>query len=1109
MRYFLFCLFSLMLTFQSQAQTLYAEDDYYTTISGNALTMSVLDNDFSITGSFGEIVISAPPVSGAELMLVPGGLIVYIPPAGFVGDDVFTYTLTDFFGGTASANVYVTVIEGCPDLFAVLTATSPIVCYGSCNAVMTIAVWGGTEPYSVVWETGETGMTISNVCSGLHSAYVTDGSGCTTIATLFINEAPQISVTTSANPAIIDLGDSSQLNAVVSGGTPPYAFQWWPATGLSNPSISNPIATPTTVTTYMVYVTDANGCTANQYVVVGVDGGGGGILAVDDYYESPAPGPFTMNVLSNDVYSGSVAISISGAPSYGTATVSGEYIIYVPNPLFAGYDTLSYTICNFFGECSTATVVIYVNPGGGSCDDFVVNINVFSYSLCSGECTGTAIPVVTGGTPPYTYMWSDGSTAPSLNNACAGLYILTVADSNGCSYTATVLFTESPSMVATAVASPSVINAGETSQLNAAVTGGTPPYSFQWTPQATLSNAGISNPVAAPSATTTYLVVVTDANGCTAQYPVVVIVGGGGGCVLTTMNAISPTCWGGCDGSMFVSVTGGTPPYSYQLSGPDGFFSISNPVTNLCAGEYLLVVMDAAGCALTSNFVLTDSATPIAVTTTTDNPVLAPGETATINVIANGGVSPYFYQWNTGQVGSTIEVSSAGNYCVTVADANGCIAEGCITIADEPFFPLTLNNDTVYVEVGQIALIDPLANDDGIGPLQLVSAVSEAPFTIDYDNDQISLTAPGEPGTIYISYVVVDAMGVTATGTIVMVVVPAGTCNSYCVWPGDTDNDGVANNFDVLNIGLGYGFNGVARADQSIGWYAHSASDWDNSFSDGTNFKYADSDGNGSINAADTTAISLNYGMTHGKNEGESELGAPMYFMLENQTGSEIGDIITLNIHLGDASNPVTDFYGIAYSISYDATLLQLTQLNLPPASWAGTAGNTLFFRKNVGNTQTDAALTRTDQTNVSGQGLIAQATFVIIENIDGKNEEETSFDLSFDLQNIRCISNTGLEIPVDGQNFNLSNTSTLPEEATNDILIYPNPAKGSLHIQASQALKIQVMNILGQTVYQNNRPESETLTIDTRQWQTGLYLVSVSDSKGKQQVFKVMVEAN
>ncbi len=1107
MRNFLICLFSLLLSYQTQAQTLYAEDDYYTTTSGNALTMSVLDNDFSMSGSFGAIQITAPPLSGADIILLAEGLVVYIPPAGFVGDDVFTYSISDFFGGTASAEVYISVIAGCPDLFAVISAIEPIFCYGECTAILQIAVWGGTEPYSVVWENGSTGMAIDLVCAGLHSAYVTDGTGCTTIATLFVNEAPQIEVITTANPSNITLGESSQLNAVATGGTAAYSYEWWPSTGLNNAFIPNPIATPTSTTTYLVYVTDSFGCTVSQYVVVGVGGGGGSIVAFDDYYEIPSSGPFTMNVLSNDIFPGSVFPSITGGPSNGTATASGNYIIYVPNPLFSGYDTLTYSICTFLGECSTATVVIYVNTGGGgSCDDFSVFINVPTYTLCGGECNGTAYPIVTGGTPPYTYMWSNGSTSIPLINACPGVYLLTVADSNGCTFTAAITFAEAPAIVATAVATPSTITFGGSSQLIADASGGTAPYAFQWTPSTSLSNPNISNPIASPAVTTTYLVTVVDANGCTAQYPVVVSVGGGGCDLFPMVSTTLPSCWGACNGSMAVTVMGGTPPYSYQWMGPGGFLCMGDICNNLCPGEYILVITDATGCAHTSVINIVSTSPPLVVTTTTDTPVITPGETATITSIANGGNPPYFYQWNTGEAGTTAQATSAGIYCVTVTDANGCTAQSCVTITENPFFPITVIADTVYIEAGQTTIIDPLANDVGTGALNLLSAVSEAPFTIDYDNDEITLLAPDSPDTLYISYVVADATGATGTGTIVVIVLPAGTCDSNCVWPGDADNDGVANNFDVLNIGLAYGFTGVARADQSIAWYGHSAADWSDSFSDGTNFKFADSNGGGLINAADTAAITLNYGLTHGKNEADSETGAPMFFMLDNQTGTEVGDVITLSILLGDAANLITDFYGIGYSINYDGTLLQLTQLSLPATSWAGNDANTLFFKKNLGNGQTDAALTRIDQTNVSGQGLIAQATFVIIENIDGKNEESAGFDLSFSLDNVKCISNTGLEIPVDGQSFNLSNTSTPQQGVTDMVKIYPNPVQGNLHVQAQQATKMQITNLLGQTVYQTNTMGSETHTIDTHQWQTGLYLLTVDTAQGKQ-VFKILVE--
>lgn len=919
-----------------QAQTLVATDDYYTTMENYPLLMPVLLNDYTTAGFLGGVSITTLPISGASVTVNPGGLVSYIPPPGFIGNDSFTYSISNSLGDVATANVNVLVVATCPELSANISTPNNMLCNGLCNGELYATAWGGTPPYNYSWSNGVDGPpALMGLCFGFYTVTVTDANGCVAILNSNLFQAPPLTVNLTAAPSIIAPGGGSQLNALVFGGTSPYTFNWSPSTAISTTTIPNPLIAPSVSTLYSVTVTDANGCTAQSAVMVSV-GPPLAPIAVNDYFEmstTSAATSYTLHVLDNDTITGPVTITISDGPNFGTAAVVSNYIVYQPLTGFSGYATFTYTICTPSGNCASATVVLFFS--GSGCDLIV----------------------------------------------------------------------------------------------------------------------GISS--------------------------------------------VNPTCdWGSCNGTLAAMVTGGTPPYTYQWTGPDGFLSNANLITNVCPGNYVLIVTDAMGCIQFNNSVIVVFA-PDAIISASALSIM-PGETTTLTALPDGGIPPYFYLWNTGETSSNITVSTPGNYCVTIIDSNGCDFSTCITITDAVISPPIALTDTIYTQVGQTAVIAPLLNDIGTAPLSLLSAISELSLIIDYDNNLISITNSDAPDTLYINYIFSDATGAIGNGTIVVIVLPDDACTLNCVWPGDTDNNGTANNFDVLNIGLAYDFTGAPRGDQSTGWYAHFAADWPGEFADGVNHKFADANGNGTVNAADTTAISLNYGLTHGKNGSSSSSGAPLFYNFESQSGTNIGDTISLTIHLGNTDNPLTNFYGIAYSVNYDGTLLHLAQLNAPGSTWAGNTANSLFFTKDIGSSQTDAAFTRINHANVSGQGVIAQATFVIIENIDGKNETKASVDMLFSITNARCISNNGNEIELSPQDLTLTYTSANnPIQNAAAISIYPNPAGNTVNLQLPEATQVQLFDITGKILYAATLPQG-TQTLNTAQLPNGFYFINLNGSRQK-----------
>jgi hypothetical protein len=212
---------------------------------------------------------------------------------------------------------------------------------------------------------------------------------------------------------------------------------------------------------------------------------------------------------------------------------------------------------------------------------------------CNGNCTGAIANItVTGGTTPYTYLWSNGQTTANLTGLCAGTYTLTVTDAAGCDVVGnTITITEPP--VLTLGGFPTVTNVscnggndGAVSNLNAV--GGTPPYTYLWSNSDT--TPGLQNLEAG-----NYNGTITDANGCTLSSPSGFSINEPDSLVITgTVTNVT----NGSDGAVDVAVTGGSAPYTYTWDNA----ASTEDIANLDSGTYVLVVTDNNGCTETATF---------------------------------------------------------------------------------------------------------------------------------------------------------------------------------------------------------------------------------------------------------------------------------------------------------------------------------------------------------------------------------------------------------------------------------------------------------------------------------------------------------------------------
>ena len=739
--------------------------------------------------------------------------------------------------------------------------------------------------------------------------------------------------------------------------------------------------------------------------------------------------------------------------------------------------------------------------------------------ICLGENLSMTA-TVENGTPPYFYEWSNGEVVESIvvENLDYGeiIFSITVTDSEGCQTSDEVFITVNAIAV-------TVLNTTECSIM----------YSVYDDMNGNGSQDVDEMPIEGATANllfpdgVTTITEVTNANGfaqfsdlSAGNYMVFIIYEE---CVNTQSINMS-----GCDNICNVIVNagqdqqicadditiltafanGGEPPYTYQWSTGETTQSISvSPNENTTYG---VTVTDMESCIVSDEVALEVSNMSLNLTTLPMPDCISAGTQTQIYSAVLGGNAPYFYQWSNGENDNIIfvTISESATYTLTVTDASGCQIVESISFEVEDCGECDLEANIA------MEWSEPFCQTDTIVYSAFVSSNNTEPYTYLWTVDGIPVST-SQSFTLQVlqeSYDIVlevtDNNGCIAIDEKPLVGI---TCNY--VWPGDANNDGIANNNDVLQIGLAYGTEGVERFEASTDWTAQPSTNWDTSFEDGLNHNFGDCDGNGTINDDDVAVVDLNYGQVHGKNEGENgtENDIPLFCELPENIVS--GGSYSLPIKLGNDDISAADIYGIAFTIS--VTMEEEFELIEPQInfgnSWLGTQGfDMISLDKNVNLNQWDIALARTDQTDVSGSGQLCSID-CIMEVGSLKNETVLSIPVSVSFSNVTLINAQAIEIltnPITTQAEVISSIGAI-ENTLPEIAIYPNPATEILYIDNPnhEDLAITIMNVLGQNVVEQNISANENHSIiDISHLDSGYYLAKI-EGQNEQKTYKLWID--
>jgi len=397
-----------------------------------------------------------------------------------------------------------------------------------------------------------------------------------------------------------------------------------------------------------------------------------------------------INVLANDFdqEGDSLSVSILNQGSQGIAFVSlTNEIIYTANAGSGGWDSLQYVICDqgIPVGCDTAWVYVYIHP-------LAQITSVVTNVLCNGDSIG-AIDITLNPTGTYAYSWSNGSSDEDIDSLFAGIYTVSIIDSNGCVLTHidTVQGPLLP-LVAVTVKQDVLCFGEDNGTIDLQVGGGTLPYTYVW-------NNASSDEDLDSLAAGIYLVMITDSNGCTFSISDTIIAPSAPLVVIMTSNDIS--CYGDSSGFIHLAVSGGTPGYTYNWNNG----ATTDSLNALLAGVYTVQINDTNGCALTLSDTIAELSTPIMVSSTVVDPYCFANTMGSIQTLASGGFSPYTYLWSTNDTTTSIDSLTTGFYQLLITDSAGCVLVSSYNLVDSSAISITLTGANVFCE-GESAVLN-------------------------------------------------------------------------------------------------------------------------------------------------------------------------------------------------------------------------------------------------------------------------------------------------------------------------------------------------------------------------------------------------------------------
>jgi gliding motility-associated-like protein len=551
------------------------------------------------------------------------------PTASSLAAGTFSVTVSDANGCTTAANI--TISEP-----AAALAALPSVVSSSCgnpDGSVSFSVSGGTSPYQYTWlnYTDSISSSMQNLPAGAYHVTVTDQNGCTLSASATISDlgGPVVSLDTAVNILCHGL-NTGEIQTEISGGTGTLTLLW--SNGHTDPAING-----LTAGTYTLSVTDINNCLATLSYE---------ITEPDTLVAGLSPVPVSCNGLSD----GAIFLTpMGGNAGYQYAWSSGnssQNITDIPS----GWYNVTVTDQN---NCIFTDSIEVVQP-----DTLVVTQSLTDVT-CAGDTDGNANITVSGGVATYSFAWSSGQVTEDIASLSGGAYYFTVTDANNCIYSDSLVIAEALPLETVLLVTNVSCNGRSDGAVDLTVSGGNGGNEYQWT--GGLLTEDISNLSGG-----TYMVTVTDQNGCSNTDTVVV---NEADSLLLSMAVSHAGCYGNSDGTVSLTITGGNGSNAFVWSGGQS----TEDLSGIPAGTYTITVTDANGC--TAEQTATVQQPGQIVVAVTINSVSCNGMSdGSVMASVSGGTPGYTYDWShdSGLNTNTADQLVAGSYVVMVTDSNNC-----------------------------------------------------------------------------------------------------------------------------------------------------------------------------------------------------------------------------------------------------------------------------------------------------------------------------------------------------------------------------------------------------------------------------------------------------
>ncbi|MFH2094237.1 MAG: gliding motility-associated C-terminal domain-containing protein, partial [Bacteroidota bacterium] len=579
-------------------------------------------------------------------------------------------------------------------------------------------------PYDYWWDTGLNDSLITNMCADTFYVTVYDDSLCSRMLMVEMIEPDSIEMTFTSTPITCNGDCDGSITVAVTGGTiaVDYLYAW------DDPgSQSTAMAAGLCDGTFNVTVTDDNTCTnTDSYILTEpplLDG------SITD----------TTHVMCYGDTTGIAIVTPSGGvPPYTYSWTNGQSDSTAIN---LGAGTYYVTTTDYNG-CTRTDSVTITQP-----DSLQLSFTTTDVP-CGGTCTGTATANLIGGTPGFSFGWdvsSGNQITQTAINLCAGFYSVTVTDNNTCSVSGMVEIQDTSDLTINIDNVTGITCAGlcdGTVQVSA--TGGypfvpPPDYVYSWSTGDTIVDNLTGLCVGL------YYVTVYDDSLCSDADTFSI---DDADILAATFLVTNMSCNGVCDGELIVHPTGGTPPIVSIVWYDNTTDTI---VTGLCAGYYPVTITDSNGCVVTDSAEVIEPP-QIVIAFFEDTSISCFGTCdGAISVIPSGGTPPYAsYVWTGGLTDSTISSLCAGDYYVTVTDANGCSETAMYTL---------IQPDSI--EISFINIVQVACGGDSSGTVEAtVTTGGTSPFTWSWSNgDDTAVADSLHPGIYYVT--VTDLNGCT------------------------------------------------------------------------------------------------------------------------------------------------------------------------------------------------------------------------------------------------------------------------------------------------------------------------------------------------------------